>query len=139
MFDADVPLEEQGGEVSIEALEAERYHPEVQIRPVFGPRSTSTRSMFMASIPETGFAARPLDNVGVQYGLAALNASEISTTQFLDLNEAVGGLGVDGYHVPERHAASPHARTRRRRDRPHLEWRGWSGHDPGDRLSKLHG
>jgi uncharacterized tannase-like protein DUF6351 len=38
-----------------------------------------------------GFARRPLDNVGVQYGLRALNAGTISKTQFLDLNEQIGG------------------------------------------------
>lgn len=46
--------------------------------------------------PRTGFARRPLDNVGVQYGLAALNTSVISKEQFLDLNERVGGYDHDG-------------------------------------------
>src|SRR5207244_1994244 len=43
---------------------------------------------------ENGFARRPLDNVGIQYGLAALNAGDISTAQFLDLNEKTGGLDI---------------------------------------------
>lgn len=46
--------------------------------------------------PANGFARRPLDNVGVQYGLAGLRKGTISTTQFLDLNEAIGGYDVDG-------------------------------------------
>ena len=46
--------------------------------------------------PVTGFARRPLDNVGVQYGLRALNDSVISPTQFLDLNEWIGGYDGDG-------------------------------------------
>jgi len=46
-------------------------------------------------LPETGFARRPIDNVGVQYGLAALNQGQISKQQFLDLNERIGGLDVD--------------------------------------------
>jgi hypothetical protein len=46
--------------------------------------------------PATGFARRPLDNVGVQYGLAALNAGTITVDQFLDLNAGVGGYTVDG-------------------------------------------
>ena len=46
--------------------------------------------------PVTGFARRPLDNVGVQYGLRALNDSVISPTQFLDLNERIGGYDGDG-------------------------------------------
>jgi hypothetical protein len=52
--------------------------------------------------PATGFARRPLDNVGVQYGLAALNAGTITVDQFLDLNEHVGGYTVDGAFMPAR-------------------------------------
>ena len=44
----------------------------------------------------TGAARRPLDNVGVQYGLASLRKGLITATQFLDLNEAIGGYDVDG-------------------------------------------
>lgn len=44
----------------------------------------------------TGAANRPLDNVGVQYGLASLKSGAITTTQFLDLNERVGGFDSDG-------------------------------------------
>lgn len=50
----------------------------------------------------SGFALRPFDNVGVQYGLAALNAGLITTTQFLDLNEQVGGYDQDGNYVSTR-------------------------------------
>jgi hypothetical protein len=60
--------------------------------------------------PATGFARRPLDNVGVQYGLAALNAGTITTAQFLDLNENVGGYDADGVAVPRtRTVADPEA------------------------------
>ena len=55
--------------------------------------------------PETGFARRPLDNVGVQYGLAPLNAGAITTAQFLDLNERIGGYDHDGRFVPARTVA----------------------------------
>ena len=41
--------------------------------------------------PETGFANRALDNVGIQYGFNALNDGVISVDQFLDLNEHIGG------------------------------------------------
>jgi hypothetical protein len=57
--------------------------------------------------PKTGFARRPLDNVGVQYGLAALNAGTISKEQFLDLNEKIGGFDIDGNIVAERMVADP--------------------------------
>jgi hypothetical protein len=52
--------------------------------------------------PRTGFARRFLDNVGVQYGLNALNAGTISRQQFLDLNERIGGVDLDGNFVPSR-------------------------------------
>ncbi|OLF14316.1 hypothetical protein BLA60_04055 [Actinophytocola xinjiangensis] len=57
--------------------------------------------------PATGFARRPLDNVGVQYGLAALNAGAITTRQFLDLNEGIGGLDLDARPTPHRTEADP--------------------------------
>src|SRR5262249_10232307 len=37
--------------------------------------------------PTTGAALRVFDNVGVQYGIASLNAGLITKMQFLDLNE----------------------------------------------------
>lgn len=52
--------------------------------------------------PTTGFAHRPVDNVGVQYGLEALNRGTIDVEEFLDLNEAIGGLDVDGRPRAER-------------------------------------
>ncbi len=39
---------------------------------------------------ETGFARSPWDNVGVQYGLAALQSGAITPQQFLDLNANAG-------------------------------------------------
>lgn len=55
--------------------------------------------------PRTGFARRPLDNVGVQYGLAALRDGTISADQFLDLNERIGGFDADANIVPGRTSA----------------------------------
>ncbi|MEZ6029130.1 MAG: DUF6351 family protein [Hyphomonadaceae bacterium] len=46
--------------------------------------------------PKTGFARRPIDNVGLQYGLKALNDKVISVDEFLQLNEKIGGNDVDG-------------------------------------------
>ena len=48
------------------------------------------------------FAQRPLDNVGLQYGLKALNDGKISVDQFLDLNEVIGGFDIDFKHVANR-------------------------------------
>jgi hypothetical protein len=50
--------------------------------------------------PATGFARRPLDNVGIQYGLNALNEGVITVDQFLDLNERVGGFDHDANILP---------------------------------------
>lgn len=52
--------------------------------------------------PETGLPRRPMDNVGVQYGLAALEDGTITVDQFLDLNESIGGFDGDSTMVPER-------------------------------------
>jgi hypothetical protein len=52
--------------------------------------------------PRTGFARRPFDGVGVQYGLATFNAGQISFEQFADLNSRIGGHDIDGRVVPER-------------------------------------
>jgi hypothetical protein len=60
-----------------------------------------SRNMYGVN-PTTGFALRPVDNVGVQYGLAALNAGQITTTQFLNLNEFIGGYDQDFNYVPNR-------------------------------------
>jgi hypothetical protein len=46
--------------------------------------------------PKTGFARRPIDNVGVEYGLKALNNKVITVEEFLTLNEKVGGNDIDG-------------------------------------------
>ena len=57
----------------------------------------------------TGFARRPLDNVGIQYGLGALNAGQITKARFLDLNEKMGGFDPDANFIPERTVADKFA------------------------------
>ena len=59
--------------------------------------------------PKTGFARRPFDNVGVQYGLAAFNAGKINVNQFLDINRLAGGHDINGNLVAERTVADPDA------------------------------
>ncbi len=56
---------------------------------------------------DDGLGRRPLDNVGVEYGRAALEAGVITVDQFLDLNEGVGGYDLDGVITPERMIADP--------------------------------
>jgi hypothetical protein len=59
--------------------------------------------------PSTGFARRPLDNVGVQYGLKALNDGTITFEQFIDLNTRIGGHDIDGRVVSARTSADREA------------------------------
>lgn len=43
-----------------------------------------------------GFANRPFDNVGIQYGLKGLREGLLTAAEFVDLNSNVGGLDIDG-------------------------------------------
>ncbi|GAB3443808.1 DUF6351 family protein [Actinophytocola sediminis] len=61
--------------------------------------------------PATGFARRPLDNAGVQYGLDAFTSGTISAEQFVRLNELVGGYDLDGNLITGRTAGSVEAVT----------------------------
>jgi hypothetical protein len=45
--------------------------------------------------PSDGFARSPFANVGVQYGLTALQAGTITPEQFVALNAGVGGTDID--------------------------------------------
>jgi hypothetical protein len=84
------------------------YHP---INNPKGARCTmwDTNVATYGRDPVTGFARRSLDNVGVQYGLEALNNGHISTQEFLDLNEKIGGFDNDGVPRPERSVADAEA------------------------------
>ena len=57
--------------------------------------------------PANGYARSAYDNVGVQYGLAALNNGDITVAQFLDLNEKAGGLDINGANTAARSVADP--------------------------------
>lgn len=63
----------------------------------------------IASTPGAGFAQRPLDNVGVQYGLKAFNDGVITFDQFVDLNSAIGGFDIDLNHTAQRTVGYPDA------------------------------
>jgi hypothetical protein len=61
---------------------------------------------------QDGFAKRPIDNVGVQYGLKALNLplgdpGKITFAQFLDMNARIGGVDIDGVKQLDRTRTDP--------------------------------
>jgi hypothetical protein len=57
--------------------------------------------------PKTGFARKPQDNIGLQYGLAGLNSGAISVDEFLELNEKMGGNDIDGNFIAQRSQGDP--------------------------------
>ncbi len=73
---------------------------ELRYDPITNPKGTRCSiydgmSNIFGRDGRNGFARRPHDNVGVQYGLAALNDGTITKDVFLDLNEKVGGYDID--------------------------------------------
>jgi hypothetical protein len=62
--------------------------------------------------PKTGFARSPFDNVGVQYGLQALNDGKITFDQFVDINTRIGGLDINGKIMSQRMHGDPLALKR---------------------------
>jgi uncharacterized tannase-like protein DUF6351 len=56
---------------------------------------------------QDGFAKRPYDTVGIQYGLNALNSGLVTPEQFVDLNEKIGGVDIDLNFQPGRSEADP--------------------------------
>ena len=51
---------------------------------------------------QDGFAYQVFDSIGLQYGLKALEAGSVTPEQFVDLNENVGGMDIDGNWQPQR-------------------------------------
>ncbi|MEX0619583.1 MAG: DUF6351 family protein [Pseudohongiellaceae bacterium] len=77
-----------------------RYHPRsnpegVRCSIYDGMRNIFGEKLYADINSERMFARSPHDNVGVQYGLAALNEGLIDTALFLDLNENFGGWDID--------------------------------------------
>lgn len=81
--------------------EEERYDPETNPDGVRCSVYDHTKNIY-GTDPETGFALRPLDNIGIQYGLGALADGTISVEQFLNLNEGIGGYDHDANFIAER-------------------------------------
>ena len=101
--------------------------------------------------PANGFPRRPLDNVGIQYGLRALNRGQISVDEFLAINEKVGGYDVDARFQAPRNSADLIAtkqsyQTGRLtngggglKDVPIIDYRGYSDDNPvGDIHQRYH-
>ena len=66
---------------------------------------------FMVSIlgrrAQDGYANLVWDNVGVQYGLTALQSGLITVDKFVDVNARAGGYDVNGVWQPQRSAMDP--------------------------------
>jgi len=77
---------------------------------IFGPRDPSVWSPVEKQLGH-GFAGRPFDNVGVEYGRKPLMDGRLSMEQFVDLNLKIGGADIDANLEPKRAVA----------DRPALE------------------
>ncbi len=94
-----------------------RYHPVTNPYGARGNVYDHTVNVY-GVIPNTPFqghakfAQRPLDNVGVQYGLRALNRGAISVEDFLDMNANIGGVDIDFNYVPQRTVHYPGATKR---------------------------
>jgi Tannase-like family of unknown function (DUF6351) len=106
-FHVVVPTDPCGGTTA-----AERYHPLTNPGGVrcsivdaainaFGPNPQETWSPQEQAVGR-GFGAPPVDNVGVQYGLGALNRGQITPAQFVDLNSKIGGMDIDTNPTAER-------------------------------------
>ncbi|MBT3530252.1 MAG: hypothetical protein HOF74_04345 [Gammaproteobacteria bacterium] len=112
IYNIETPEEEQGGEVSIPALEDSLYsesNPNGVRATVYDHTVNVYGDVDGSNYP---MAQRALDNVGVQYGLAALNDGVISAQQFIDLNRDIGGFDRNLNHVSERHRGDSQAGKR---------------------------
>jgi hypothetical protein len=86
--------------------------PELVYDPVKNPKGArcTTWDTNMATYgrdPATGYARQAMDNIGVQYGLKALNSGAIGKQEFINLNRGVGGFDRDGIRRDERSVADP--------------------------------
>jgi hypothetical protein len=61
----------------------------------------------LGSDPGGGEPRRPVDDVGVQYGLRALQSGAITMDDFLALNASTGGFDLDDRHTQQRASMSP--------------------------------
>jgi hypothetical protein len=84
--------------------------PAIIFHPVSNPMGTrctfqDNQKNIFGTDPATGYALRPLDNVGVQFGLHAFNSGAITFEQFVELNRRIGGFDINGEIVAARQVA----------------------------------
>lgn len=84
-----------------EIPDADRYDPKTNPHGVRCDLQDDLKNI-LGTNAKTGAAYRPLDNVGVQYGLVALRNGLITPTQFVALNKGVGGVDLDGNFMHHR-------------------------------------
>lgn len=82
-----------------------RYHPVTNRGGARASVYDHTRNVYGTTAE--GHALRPIDNVGIQYGLKALLDGAITPAQFVDLNQKAGGLDLDLQPTTQRTAADP--------------------------------
>ncbi|MES1926592.1 hypothetical protein T31B1_14775 [Salinisphaera sp. T31B1] len=114
-----VPVRPQGSDISGYAVDA-AWNDAVPVDLRYDPDSNPTgarptvydASRNIYGVDNDGYALRPFDNIGVQYGLAALDAGTISVAQFLDLNAGAGGYDRDANFARDRSQGDPGAMRR---------------------------
>ncbi|MBC5784829.1 hypothetical protein H8N03_17900 [Ramlibacter sp. USB13] len=82
-----------------------RYHPATNRGGARASVYDATKNVYGTT--SEGHALRPIDNVGIQYGLKALLDKVITPAQFVDLNQKIGGLDLDLQPQSTRTAADP--------------------------------
>jgi hypothetical protein len=91
--------------------DADRYNPRTNPDGVRCDLQDDLKNI-LGTDPKTGAALRPLDNVGVQYGLRALQSGQITPAEFVTLNRAIGGVDLDGNFMKRREAMSTYEAKR---------------------------
>ena len=86
--------------------------PNLVYNPITNPQGTRcTGQDYQVAVwgtrPQDGFAKSPFDNVGIQYGLNALQNGLITPEQFVALNQGIGAVEIVFNFTAARRAADP--------------------------------
>lgn len=83
-------------------------HGELYVDPSSGVRcSVQDEQRNVWGVDSTGAANLPYDNTGVQYGLQALRAGQITPEEFIRLNQEIGGIDSNGEETQSRTSVDP--------------------------------